>query len=106
MTLASGVATFSGLSYNKAETMNIAFTTNAGWLHRPRPTTSWSARRRPASWSITTQPSATATAGVAFATQPVVTEEDAFGNVITSDSTHTVTAARQHRHGQPAGQQR
>ena len=30
MTLANGVATFSGLSYNKAETMNIAFTTNAG----------------------------------------------------------------------------
>ena len=43
---------------------------------------------------ITQQPSATATAGVAFATQPVVEEEDAFGNVITSDSTHTVTAAR------------
>ena len=31
---------------------------------------------------------------MAFATQPVVKEEDAFGNVITSDSTHTVTAAR------------
>ena len=30
---------------------------------------------------------------MAFATQPVVEEEDAFGNVITSDSTHTVTAA-------------
>ena len=43
---------------------------------------------------ITQQPSATATAGVAFATQPVVEEEDPFGNVITSDSTHTVTAAR------------
>ena len=42
---------------------------------------------------ITQQPSATATAGVAFATQPVVIEEDQFGNVITTDSTHTVTAA-------------
>ena len=39
---------------------------------------------------ITQQPSATATAGVAFATQPVVKEEDAFGNVITE---------RQHAHG-------
>ena len=29
VTLSSGVATFSGLSYNKAETMNILFTTNA-----------------------------------------------------------------------------
>ena len=30
--LSKGVATFSGLSYNKAESMNIAFTTNAGGL--------------------------------------------------------------------------
>ena len=49
---------------------------------------------------VTTQPSTTATAGVAFATQPVVTEEDAFGNVITTDSTSTVTAVAQHGHGQ------
>ena len=41
VTLSSGVATFSGLSYNKAETMNIAFTTNAGGVTRPRPATSW-----------------------------------------------------------------
>ncbi len=44
--------------------------------------------------AITTEPSSTATTGVAFATQPVVAEEDTFGNVITTDSTHTVTAAR------------
>jgi uncharacterized repeat protein (TIGR01451 family) len=43
---------------------------------------------------VTTQPSATATGGVTFATQPVVKEEDAFGNVITTDNTHTVTVAR------------
>src|SRR5205823_15102663 len=43
---------------------------------------------------VTTQPSSPATAGVAFATQPVVAEEDAFGNIITTDSTHTVTVAR------------
>ena len=94
VTLASGVATFSGLSYNKAETMNIAFSTNAGGVTTA---TSSNIVVSPAAASqlvITTQPSATATAGVAFATQPVVKEEDAFGNVITSDSTHTVTAAR------------
>ena len=34
----------------------------------------------------------TATAGVAFATQPVVYEEDQFGNVETTDSTTKVTA--------------
>ena len=94
VTLANGVATFSGLSYNKAETMNIAFTTNAGSFTSA---TSNNIVVSPAAASqlvITTQPSATATAGVAFATQPVVKEEDAFGNVITTDSTHTVTAAR------------
>ena len=42
---------------------------------------------------VMTQPSATATAGVAFGTQPVVAEEDRFGNVITGDSMHTLTAA-------------
>ena len=43
---------------------------------------------------VAQQPSPTATAGVVFAIQPVVKEEDKYGNVITSDSTHTVTAAR------------
>jgi hypothetical protein len=42
---------------------------------------------------ITQQPSPTATAGVAFATQPVVKLEDQYGNVETGDMTHTVTAA-------------
>ena len=40
---------------------------------------------------ITTQPSSTATAGVAFAAQPVVAEDDPFGNIV-NDSTHTLTA--------------
>ena len=40
------------------------------------------------------QPSPTATAGVDFTIQPVAEEEDKYGNVITSDSTHTVTASR------------
>ena len=43
---------------------------------------------------VATQPSATATAGVAFVQQPVVKLEDQYGNVVASDSTHTVTAAR------------
>jgi hypothetical protein len=43
---------------------------------------------------ITRQPSATATVGVVFNRQPIVVEEDQYGNVITSDSTDTVTAAR------------
>ncbi len=43
---------------------------------------------------ILTPPSSMATAGTAFATQPVVAEEDQFGNIETGDSTTTVTAAR------------
>jgi MBG domain (YGX type)/YDG domain len=43
---------------------------------------------------ILTQPSATATAGAPFAVQPVVADEDQFGNIETGDSTSTITAAR------------
>jgi hypothetical protein len=43
---------------------------------------------------VTHQPSPTATAGQAFASQPMVALEDTFGNVISNDSTHTVTVAR------------
>jgi methionine-rich copper-binding protein CopC len=93
VTLSGGVATFSGLSYNKAETMNIAFSTNAGSFTATSNNVLLSAAAA-SQLVITQQPSATATAGVAFTTQPVVAEEDAFGNIITGDSTHTVTAAR------------
>ena len=42
---------------------------------------------------IQTQPSATATAGQAFAIQPVVYEEDQYGNLETGDNSTVVTAA-------------
>ncbi len=42
---------------------------------------------------IQTQPSATATAGVAFATQPVIAEEDQYGNVETGDNSTPVTVS-------------
>jgi hypothetical protein len=86
------VATFTNLADNTAETISLKFT--SGSLTQA---TSNSIVVSPAAASklvVTTQPSATATAGVALATQPVVKEEDQFGNVITSDSTNTVTAAR------------
>src|SRR5205085_4023168 len=44
--------------------------------------------------AILTQPSATATAGIAFGQQPVVQVLDASGNLVTSDNTTLVTAAR------------
>ena len=42
---------------------------------------------------ITTQPSATATAGQPFATQPVVYEADQYGNLETGDNSTVITAA-------------
>jgi hypothetical protein len=94
ITLANGVGAFTNLSYNVAETMNVVFTSNASGVSSA---TSNNVVVSPAAASqlvIAQEPSGTATAGVTFATQPVVKEEDAFGNVIGSDSTHTVTAAR------------
>ena len=94
VTFTNGVASFSGLSYNKAETMNLIFSTNASGLTSVMSNSVLVSPAAASQLVITTQPSSTATAGVAFATQPVVAEEDAFGNIITTDSTHTVTAAR------------
>src|SRR5271157_3382689 len=92
MTLSSGVARFSGLSYNKAETMDIFFTTTAGVFSA----TSNNVVVSPAAASqlvITQQPSAAATVGAAFTTQPVIYKEDQFGNLETADNTTVVTAA-------------
>jgi streptogramin lyase len=47
----------------------------------------------PAKWMIHQQPPATALAGTPFATQPVVYEEDRYGNLETGDNTTVVTAA-------------
>ena len=44
--------------------------------------------------AIQTEPSATATAGVAFAQQPVVVVEDQYGNVVANANGLTVTATR------------
>src|SRR5204862_2498317 len=44
--------------------------------------------------TIQTQPSATATAGVAFPQQPVIRVEDQFGNLMSSDNSTVVTASR------------
>jgi hypothetical protein len=91
VTVSGGVATFTNLADNKAETISLDFT--SGSLTKA---TSNSITVKPAAASqlvIQTQPSATATAGQAFAVQPVIKEEDAFGNVETSDNSTQVTAS-------------
>ncbi len=90
-TVSAGVASFSGLADNRAEAITLIF--KSGSL---KPVTSSStsvSAAAPFQLVIQTQPSATATAGQAFSTEPVVAEEDKYGNVETSDSSTVVTAA-------------
>jgi len=92
VTLTNGVATFSGLAYNKAETMNIAFTTSAGGFTAASSNVVVSPTAA-AQLVVHTQPSATATVGLAFEIQPVIDEEDKFNNLETGDNSTLVTAA-------------
>ena len=90
-TITGGIATFSDLSDNSAGTITLLFT-GAGLTSIP----SVPVVINPAAAAklvIQTQPSASATSGQAFATQPVIAEEDKFGNLETSDSSTQVTAS-------------
>ncbi len=92
LTLVNGEATFGGLSYNKAEAMDITFTSSAAGIS---PVTSGPvqvAGAAPSQLVISQQPSTTATAGQPFGAQPAVLVEDQFGNLVTDDNTTRVTA--------------
>src|SRR5207249_3351689 len=88
----NGVGSFTNLSYNLAETITISFSAGAlnGTSSGNIVVSAGAANRL----TIQTQPSASATAGVVFAQQPVVRIEDQFGNLITSDSSTVVNATR------------
>ena len=91
VTVSGGVAAFAGLADDLAESITLRFT--EGGVHSFI-TNSIIVSPAPASqWVITQEPSATATAGQAFATQPVIAEEDPFGNIETGDSHSTITAS-------------
>src|SRR5262249_42577665 len=94
LTLVNGVATFTDLSYNKAETLNIQFSTNQGGVGSATCKRSVVSPAAASPLVINSQTSSSADAGGAFATQQVLKEEDAFGNIITTDNSSTVTAAR------------
>ncbi len=90
-TLSGGVATFTDLADNKAGTLTLSFTsgllpaaTSASIVISPGTATQW---------VVTAEPSATATAGVVFPSQPIIDEEDQYGNVETGDSITVVTAS-------------
>ena len=91
LTVTGGVATFTNLSDDKAETISLSFTS----IPALATATSNNIVVSPAAASqlvLITQPSPTATAGVAFGTQPVVYVEDQFGNIETGNNTTQVTA--------------
>src|SRR5258708_7040390 len=92
VTALGGIVSFANLAHNVATNITLQFT--SGSL---TPATSSTVAVSPATSSrltLVTQPSATATAGSAFAQQPVVRIQDAFGNLIASDSSTVITAAR------------
>ena len=86
------MATFEDLNDTTAGTITLQFTGNNGLNSDPSDPIVIS----PAVASklvIQTQPSATATAGQAFAVQPVIYEEDQYGNLETGDNTTSVTVS-------------
>ena len=105
VTVKGGIATFSGLADKVAGTISLAFSATDGLTAGP----SSNILITP---DVATQlafgkePSAAATAGEAFATQPVIYEEDQYGNPETGDNTSTVTAALGGGAGQLQGRSR
>ena len=100
-TLSDGVATFTNLADNKAGTIKLSFANGflpaaeSGYIIvNPGPATQW---------VVATQPSAAATAGVAFPTQPVVDEEDQYGNVEIADSSILLKASLESGPGELGG---
>ncbi|MHB1559763.1 MAG: beta strand repeat-containing protein, partial [Isosphaeraceae bacterium] len=87
-----GIATFGGLKIDAAGRYTL--TADDGSLAPTGPSDAFTVSpAAPARLVIATEPSATATAGLAFAVQPVIREFDAFGNLETIDSTTVVTAS-------------
>src|SRR5258708_18903454 len=94
-TLFRSLISFTTLSYNIAETITIAFSVPS--VPSVLPVTSSNVTVSAAAASkltLLTQPSATATAGVAFAQQPEIRIEDSYGNLRSTDNSTVVTAAR------------
>ncbi|MFI5455452.1 MAG: choice-of-anchor Q domain-containing protein [Isosphaerales bacterium] len=92
VTVSGGIATFINLADNTAGTISLLFTS----VPMLTPAISGNIAISPAQPNhlvIHTQPSATATTGQAFATQPVIYEEDQYGNLEMGDNSTQVTAS-------------
>ena len=83
--ISSGVATFSGTNYTKSDTIYLKAST--GSLSTACTATSIAVSAASENKVVfTTTPGTTATAGAAFATQPVVKVYDTYNNTVTSSS--------------------
>ena len=91
VTAVAGVAAFSGMSYLVAQTNTITF--SAPGLTSKTSSNIVVSAAAASQVAVVTQPSATATAGIQFAQQPVVQVQDAFGNLRKTDNSTTVTAS-------------
>ena len=89
VTVSGGVATFANLADNKAGTISLSFT--SGDLADAISNNIVISPATASQWVIHTQPSAMAIAGVPFGAQPIVYEEDQFGNLETGDDSTAVT---------------
>jgi hypothetical protein len=91
-TASGGVATFSNLSYTNMQTINLNFTSGSMTAVTSSSITVGPGAAR--KLVILTQPSATATAGQAFAQQPQISLIDQYGNLCVNDNSTVVQAAR------------
>jgi len=91
-TAVNGLATFTDLSHNVATNITVQFT--ASGLTNITSGTINVSPGAAARLTLQTPPSATATAGAAFAQQPVLRIEDQYGNLRSSDNATVVTASR------------
>ena len=98
----SGVATFTGLKIDQAGSYTLSATD--GLLNASSASNRFAINPAPAARLVLhTPPSPTATAGQAFAIQPVIDEEDRFGNLETGDSGSVVVASITSATGQLSG---
>ena len=90
-TVAGGLAVFSNLADNKAGSIALAF--ESGMLLSANSGLIVVSPAAATQLVIRTPQSSTATAGLDFATEPVIEEEDQYGNVETGDNSTLVTAS-------------
>ncbi len=101
ITVQGGVATFIDLADDTAETITLEFT--GGGLSAGPSTPIVVGPANLGALVIQTQPSSTAQAGTAFAQQPVIVEEDQYGNRETGDNSTVVTVSMTDGLGLPDG---